>query len=470
MGLLDNTSQQAYYQGNNLGNYQFVSLEDIINQFMVIYIGEGKIISKASRIDVAFHAQRALAELSFDTFKSVKSQEIVLPETLQMILPHDYVNYTKISWSDSSGVKHPLYPTKHTSNPTKIEQDGDGNYKFPAAHPVLVNADFSETFALPWVKTDVGLTTGGQPMLGPDDIGITSGGELAFVHHAHNAFSNDKSRIYAAWQEVDVSELNTIELSSKGTTAAAATDVTGGTLKIGLTATYPDTQTMNYASSGSASLNINPPWIQTLSGVDASLEWSIGASGETKNLLDQDAIDVSSYNTVWILITSSVDFSTASTTESGTNSIDDITLTNIETLNVLQTNPTTSTTWDGYKSNTPSENNNDDYEDDVYWPNNGSRYGLEPFHAQINGSFFIDDRLGKIHFSSNVSGKTVILDYISDSLGTDAEMKVHKLAEDAMYKYILCDLISGRANVGRGQLQYYKKDKFAAVRKAKLRL
>ena len=68
MGLLDGTTQQQYYKGNNLGNYQFVSLQDIINQFMVIYIGEGKIISKASRIDVAFHAQRALAELSFDTF------------------------------------------------------------------------------------------------------------------------------------------------------------------------------------------------------------------------------------------------------------------------------------------------------------------------------------------------------------------------------------------------------------------
>ena len=70
MGLLDNTLQQ-YYQGNDYGNYQFTSLDDIINQFMVVYVGEEKLISKASRIDVAFHAQRALAELSFDTFKSI---------------------------------------------------------------------------------------------------------------------------------------------------------------------------------------------------------------------------------------------------------------------------------------------------------------------------------------------------------------------------------------------------------------
>ena len=37
MALLDNTTQRDYYQGDDHGNYQFVSLEDIINQFMVVY-------------------------------------------------------------------------------------------------------------------------------------------------------------------------------------------------------------------------------------------------------------------------------------------------------------------------------------------------------------------------------------------------------------------------------------------------
>ena len=35
MGLLDNTTQQQYYQGNDLGNYQFTSLDDIITQFQI---------------------------------------------------------------------------------------------------------------------------------------------------------------------------------------------------------------------------------------------------------------------------------------------------------------------------------------------------------------------------------------------------------------------------------------------------
>ena len=80
MGLLRDQTHQEYYTGNDLGNYQFVSLEDIINQFMIAYVGDQKIISKVRRVDVAFHAQRALAELSFDTFKSIKSYQIDIPD------------------------------------------------------------------------------------------------------------------------------------------------------------------------------------------------------------------------------------------------------------------------------------------------------------------------------------------------------------------------------------------------------
>jgi len=123
MGLLDDTTQQQYYAEGEYGNYQFTSLSDIISQFIVPYVGEDKIISKIKRTDVAFHAQRALQELSFDTFKSCKTQEITVPDTLQMILPQDYVNYTRIMWVDSAGVKHPLYPTRHTQNPSSPVAD-----------------------------------------------------------------------------------------------------------------------------------------------------------------------------------------------------------------------------------------------------------------------------------------------------------------------------------------------------------
>ena len=101
---------------------------------------------------------------------------------------------------------------------------------------------------------------------------------------------------------------------------------------------------------------------------------------------------------------------------------------------------------------------------------NGNRYGLDPQHAQANGSFYVDENAGKIHFSSNISGKTVILDYISDSLGTEDEMKVHKFAEEAMYKWISFAILSGKSNIPEYQVNRFRKEKFAAVRTAKLRL
>ena len=64
MGLLDDTTQQNYYQSSDLGNYQFTSLDDIITQFQIAYVGEGKIIQKVKRADIAFHAQRGLQEFT----------------------------------------------------------------------------------------------------------------------------------------------------------------------------------------------------------------------------------------------------------------------------------------------------------------------------------------------------------------------------------------------------------------------
>ena len=37
MGLLDNQTEKAYYEGSDLGAYQFISLNDIINNFILSY-------------------------------------------------------------------------------------------------------------------------------------------------------------------------------------------------------------------------------------------------------------------------------------------------------------------------------------------------------------------------------------------------------------------------------------------------
>ena len=131
-----------------------------------------------------------------------------------------------------------------------------------------------------------------------------------------------------------------------------------------------------------------------------------------------------------------------------------------------------STTWTNYKSNKPNENKQHDYDyhDQIFEANVGRRYGIDPQHAQDNGSYYIDDLKGLIHFSSNLSGSTIVLDYISDSLGTDSEMQVHKFAEEAMYKHIMYAVLSTRSNTPEYIVRRYKKEKSAATRLAKLRL
>ncbi len=113
-----------------LGNYQFISLQTIVNNFIISYVGSDKIIPRTKRSNVAFHAQRAIQELSYDTFKSIKSQEIELPPNLKMPLPHDYVNYVKVCYVDNAGVEKLLYPTRKTGNPTGILQDGAYGYTY----------------------------------------------------------------------------------------------------------------------------------------------------------------------------------------------------------------------------------------------------------------------------------------------------------------------------------------------------
>ena len=279
MGLLDGTTQSAYHSGTDKGNYQFVSLDDIISSFMVVYVGENKILTKVSRTDVQFHGMRAIQELSYDVLRSHKAYEIEVPSTLVMYLPQDYVNYTKIVRVDSKGIEKPLYPTGRTSNPFPINQDAAGVYQFDG-----------------------------------NNIQVQGTAESALDPHTSDTRSN----------------FNTIEANN----------------------------------------------------IDYDYD-------------DGDLID-------------------------------------------------------------------EHFQ--------GRRYGLDPQHAQINGTFYIDNSTGFIHFGSDLAGETIILKYISDGLGTDAEMVVHKFCEEAIYKHIMYGLVSGRSNIPEYVVQRFKKEKFAETRKAKIRL
>ena len=281
MGLINLTNQQ-YYEGpdnvwnsldENYGDYQFVSIKDIINNFIIAYVGEDKIISKIKRTDVAFHAQRGIQELNFDVLPSFKAQEIEIGPQLYMVLPQDYVNYVKLTWTDNNGIERIIYPTRNTSDPLSILQDNNYEYLFDEDGEILYAQD-----------------------------SVTS-----------ERFSNS---------------------------------------------------------------------------------------------------------------TSSIDNEFVSAAEA----------------------------------------------DKIYENNLGRRYGLDPQYAQSNGVFYIDQKRGVIRFSSNLANKIVTLKYISDGLGTDEEMVVHKFAEEAMYKYIAHAILATRANTPEYMVATFKREAAVAKRNAKLRL
>ena len=48
----------------------FITLNDVINNFLISYTGIGKLIPDAIRTEVVFHARRCLQEFAYETIKS----------------------------------------------------------------------------------------------------------------------------------------------------------------------------------------------------------------------------------------------------------------------------------------------------------------------------------------------------------------------------------------------------------------
>lgn len=281
----DTDAEKAY--GNtveeNYGGYKYITLNDVVNNFMVGYVGDGKVIQTAKKSDILFFAKRSLQEFSYDTLKSIQSQELSIPDTLSLALPQDYVNYVNVSWIDEFGVKRPIYP----ANNLTIS---------PYENPVQ---------------------------------------DVAGVPLQDNFGSN-------------------IE---------------------GTSITEERWKTANDRFINQSSLTIMDDYAYWASyyGLNGSWNW-------------------------------------------------------------------------------------------------GQQYGINPQYAQTNGWFNMNYREGKISFSSNLIGKLIVLEYVSDGLASDKDTKVPKMAEEAFYSSILHYIISTRAGQPEYLVQRLRREKSAKLRNAKIRL
>ena len=261
------------------GNYRYISMNDLINNYMIAYVGDGKLITNVKKSEVLFHAKRGIQEFSYDISRIEKIQEIEVGPSLSIPMPQDYINYVRISSVDEAGIEHIIYPAPITSRPSESPlQDNDYNYIFGSDGSLLSGTSLT-----------------GQRF---DDFDISK------------LISNNK---------------------------------------------------------------------------DSSVTYDSDRDSET-----------------------------------------------------------------------------------VIMP--GGRYGLDPQYSHENGLFVIDELNGKISFSSDIANKIITLKYISDGLGTNDEMQIHKFAEEAMYKYITHAIASTMVAMPEYIINRFRKERRAAMRNAKLRL
>jgi len=151
-------TQEALW--NSHGSYEYTRLSDVIDNFLIAYVGAGKIITSVKRSDVVFHARRGLQEFSYDTLKSIKSSELTVPSSLSLTIPQDYVNYVSLGWVDGLGVLHPMYPTNNLNqSPYRTPaQDDLGN---PIQDSNDSNTEGTSQMDATWDKTNPRLISGG---------------------------------------------------------------------------------------------------------------------------------------------------------------------------------------------------------------------------------------------------------------------------------------------------------------------
>ena len=129
-------TEYQYYEndGNspkdkNWGSYQYVSLKDIVNNFMLMYQGNHSLVNNEERFKILFHAKRGIQELNYDAFKEIKALELQVNDTCRFILPADYVNWVRVSLN-KNGLLQPLTENINLTSAKGYLQDNNYDILF----------------------------------------------------------------------------------------------------------------------------------------------------------------------------------------------------------------------------------------------------------------------------------------------------------------------------------------------------
>ena len=124
-------SDYVYYENGgatpedaNWGSYQYVTLQDIVTNYQLMYMGNHSLVNNEERYKVLFHAKRAIQELNYDAFKEVKVLELNVCDQLRFVLPPDYVNWVRISLY-KDGLLRPMTENIQTNFSNAYLQDNE---------------------------------------------------------------------------------------------------------------------------------------------------------------------------------------------------------------------------------------------------------------------------------------------------------------------------------------------------------
>ena len=129
-------------EDKNWGSYQYVSLKDIVNNFMLMYQGNHELINNVDRNKVAFFAKRAIQELNYDALKETKVLQLDVCDNLRFVLPPDYVNWVRISMF-KDGLLLPLTENIQTNWAKSYLQDNNCRILFDHKGDILSPSDYS---------------------------------------------------------------------------------------------------------------------------------------------------------------------------------------------------------------------------------------------------------------------------------------------------------------------------------------
>lgn len=135
-----------YYQNeSNWGDYQYIPLSQLVNNFMLEQIGDDRLLSNVKRYNVLQHFKRGIQEFNYDTLKEIKVVELELSDSLLLTLPHDYVSYVRVSVLGVDGLLRPLSQDSRTLIGRAYLQDHEFNILFDEdGYPLEANE--TETF------------------------------------------------------------------------------------------------------------------------------------------------------------------------------------------------------------------------------------------------------------------------------------------------------------------------------------